>query len=237
MFKSVISAFQKIIPGSNPPVLERRSIVRVECKVPAILLLEEGGEMRAVVVDMGPKGLRLETDKKLPKNKNIRIVRPEGGPVLCRAVWTRPKRFSDKHLTGLEFIDSKENLKASWIKSTLQKLGFEPGRIKEKRQHIRVPSEQRAVLASMAGDELTEGVLLNLGVGGALVEVGVAVPEKNKVILRVDPVGTLPFLEIRAVVRSARLNNRNQKHQHGLRFEDQDNKLVKRYLSILMKSV
>lgn len=237
MLENVFSAFHKILPGSNPPVEERREIVRVECKVPAIVLPEKGGELKAIVIDMGLKGLRLETDTKLPKKKSVRIIRPEGGPIVCRVVWTRPKRFSDKFHAGLEFADSPENMRASWVKGTLQQLGFQPGRIKEKRKHIRVPSEQRAVLATPAGDELGEGELLNLGIGGALIEIGVAVPEGNKTILRVDPVGTLPFLEMPAVIRSVRQNKRNQKFQHGLRFEDQDARLVKRYLSILMKSV
>jgi len=65
----------------------------------------------------------------------------------------------------------------------------------------------------------------------------VEVPVKKKVILKVDPMGSLPMLEMDAVIRSVRLNQREQKFQHGLRFDDQDNKLVKRYLKLLMKSV
>ena len=237
MLKSVFSAFQSLVPGANPPVEERREIVRIPCKVPVIVLPEGGGEMTAVVIDMGLKGLRLETDKKLSKKKSLRVLRPKGGPVVCRVKWIRPKRFSDKFHAGVEFVDTAENMRASWLKDTLRQLGFQPGRIKEKRKHIRVPSESRAVLASTAGDELGEGILLNLGVGGALAAIDVAVPEGNKIILRVDPVGTLPFLEIPAVIRSVQQNQRTQKFQHGLKFEDQDNRLVKRYLSILMKSV
>jgi PilZ domain-containing protein len=237
VLKNVFSAFQSLMPGSNPPVEERREIVRIPCKVPVIVLPESGGEMTAVVIDMGLKGLRLETDKKLSKKKAVRVIRPNGGPIVCQVKWTRPKRFSEKFHTGVEFSDSAENMRASWIKDTLRQLGFQPGRIKEKRKHIRVPSESRAVLASVAGDELGDGVLVNMGVGGALVAIDVAVPEGNKTILRVDPVGALPLLEMPAVIRSVHQNKRTQKHLHGLRFDDQDNRLVKRYLSILMKSV
>lgn len=235
MLNNFFSAFQNLTGG--PPVEERREIVRIPCKVPVILLPEGGGEMTAVVIDMGLKGLRLETDKKLSKKKALRIIRREGGPIVCGVKWTRPKRFSDKFHTGVEFQDTAENLRASWIKPTLQQLGFQPGRIKEKRRHIRVPSDSRAVIASSAGEELGDGILMNLGIGGALVSVNVAVPEKNKVLLRVDPVGALPLLEMPAIVRNVHQDQRTQKHLHGLRFEDQNNKLVKRYLSILMKSV
>jgi hypothetical protein len=233
----MFSAFQSLVPGSNPPVDERREIVRIPCKVPAIILPEGGGELKALVIDMGLKGLRLETHKKLSKKKAIRVVRPDGGPIVCRVKWTRPKRFSDKFHAGVEFQDSAENMRASWIKGTLQQLGFQPGRIKEKRKHIRVPSEARAVLATVAGDELGEGVLLNLGIGGALIAIDVAVPEGHNTILRVDPVGALPFLEMPSIVRSVHKNKRTLKQLHGLRFEDQNNRLVKRYLTILMKSV
>lgn len=218
-------------------MLERREIVRVECKVPAVCLFPDGKQSKAVVVDMGMKGLRLECRKKLPANKTVRIMRPDGGPVNCKIVWCKPKRFSDRYLAGLEFSDTPENLRHSWIKNTLQNLGFVPGRIKEKRMHIRVPAEQRASLVSAAGDELTEGLLINLGIGGALVEMGVLVPKALRVSLRVDPMGALPALELPCEIRSAFQNQRNQKFMHGLRFDDQDNDLVKKYLALLMKSV
>lgn len=236
MLDQVFEAFYRILPGSNPPVDERREIVRVPCKFPAMVLPAKGGEVKAVVVDMGLKGLRLETEEKLSKKKQVRIVRPGGGAVVCKVVWSRAQRFTNKFHAGVLFDDSPENMRASWIKPTLQQLGFQPGRIKEKRQYIRVPSEHRAVLSSTAGDALGEGDLLNLGIGGALVEIDVAIPKGNKIILKVDPVGALPLLEIRAGICSVTKNKRDQKFRHGLEFEDQNNRLVKRYLNIFMKS-
>jgi PilZ domain len=237
MFRNMFGAFKRLLPGAEPPVLERREIVRIPCKVPAVCRLADGTELKAVVVDMGMRGLRLETAVKLPKAGMVHVLRPGGGPIGCRVAWNRPKRFSDQHLAGLEFSDSAKNMRASWIKGTLQKLGFEPGRIKEKRKHIRVPAEQRATLVSTAGDELTEGVLINLGIGGALAQMHVEIPANVKVSLRVDPVGAVPPLEMACTIRSSWKNERNLKYMHGLRFDDQDNALVKKYLKILMKSV
>lgn len=219
--------------------MERREIVRVECKVPVVCIFPAGGEMKGTVVDMGMRGVRLETSKKLKKGNTVRLLRPDGGPVECQIVWSRPKRFTDLHLAGLQFIDSAENLRASWIKGTLKKLGFTPGRIKEKRKHIRVPSdaELRAALVSTAGDEFTEGVLLNLGIGGALVSLNVEVPASTKVSLRVDPISSLKGLELPCVIRSCHQNQRTQKFEHGIRFDDQDDDQVRKYIAELMKSV
>ena len=225
-----------MLPGSETPVEERREIVRVPCKIPAVCRHAGGEQMKVVVVDMGMRGLRLETDKKLAKDSAVAILRPGGGPIACKVVWTRPKRFSEKHLSGLQFSDTSANMKASWIKGTLQQLGFEPGRIKEKRKHIRVPSEQRATLVSTAGDELTEGIILNLGLGGALVQMQVQVPSQVKVSLRVDPVGVVAPLEMPCQIRSSWKDERTLKFMHGLRFDDQNNDLVKKHLKILMKS-
>lgn len=237
MLQAMFGAFRRLLPGGATPVLERREIVRVECKVPVVCIFPAGGEMNGTVIDMGMRGVRLETKQKLKKGNTVRLLRPDGGPVECLIVWTRPKRFSDDFLAGLQFIDSAENLRASWIKGTLKKLGFTPGRIKEKRKHIRVPSELRAALVSTAGDELCEGTLINLGIGGALVALPVEVPSNVKVSVRIDPVAHLKGLELPCAIRSCRKNPRSQKFEHGLRFEDQDNDTVKQYLNVLMKSV
>ena len=236
MFDKVFDGLRKLLP-SEVPVLERREIVRIDCKVPAVYRASDGKDLTAVIVDIGINGLRLESPKKIPRNSEVQVLRPEGGPVSCKVIWSRPKRFSDQHLSGLQFIDSKENMRSSWVKSTLQKLGFKPGKIKEQRKHIRVRSEARATLSSTAGDELTEGTLLNLGIGGALVKMETPIPQSVKVILSVDPVGAVSPLRMPCVIRSSWKDERTLKAMHGLRFDDQNNALVKKYLKILMKSV
>ncbi len=238
MFNNVFGAFKRLLPGGSTPTEERREIVRVQCKVPAICRPLDGGkEMKVVVIDMGLRGIRIETPTKLGKNRSVVMTRPNGGPGICKVVWGRPKRFSQLFLAGLQFADTVENMRQSWIKQTLTQLGFSPGRIKEKRKHIRVPSEQRAVLSSTVGDDLTDGLLINLGIGGALVSLPIEVPKTVRVVLKVDPMGTLSPLEIPCTIRSCRKCKKSLKYLHGLRFEDQDNDLVRRYLALLMKSV
>lgn len=236
MFDAVFVAFRKLFPGGEVPTDERRDIVRVPCRIPAFCVCGDQRQ-QVTVVDMGLKGMRLEAPSAIGKGKQVTLERPkDGGPVTCKVVWCQPKRASDKQLLGLQFTDSADNMRRSWIRGALQKLGFVPGRIKERRKHIRVPAEHRAVLANKAGDILSEGNLKNLGLSGALVLTHIQVPKGMSVRLQVDPLGTLPLLDAVSEVRSCSAAKNDNKFYHGLKFEDVDEELVKKYLRMLMKS-
>lgn len=235
VFNNVFGAFRRLLPGGSTPTDERREIVRVNCKLPASC--EIGSEKISVtVVDMGLRGLRIESPKRLGKGRKVTVSRPNhGGPVECKVVWSSARRFAEVYQAGLQFTDTVDNMRKSWIKGTLQQLGFSPGRIKEKRKHIRLPAEQRAAIQNSSGDILTDGVVINLGIGGALIALDIEVAKTVPVVLVVDPLANLEPLEMPSEIRSCYRPKNSRQYLHGLRFHDQDNDLVKRYLAVLLK--
>lgn len=222
--------------GRKHNYLERRALVRLPCKIQA-QLSDGATEMTVAVSDISLKGIRVESPEKLAKGKQVKVLGKgaNGGPVQCKVLWAKQV---DKHWScGLEYSDSQQNMATSWVKEALLKLGFTKGKASERRKHLRLPAstQVRAALANLSGDVLTDGMLINLGAGGALVAVKVEVPPGTRVRIQIDPIGVVAPLDITGVIRSAKRNVRSQNYYHGIRFDVAEDPLVKKYLQILMK--
>ncbi|MBI3929605.1 MAG: PilZ domain-containing protein [Armatimonadetes bacterium] len=239
MFQSLVNRVRFLFSGApSVPTEERRQLIRLSCKIVA-LCSASGREFKVAVTDIGLNGMRLEAPEQLKKGQALQILCPNqpGGAIACEVVWCRQVGNSKSWSTGVRFSDSDENKASSWIKPALHSLGFGAGKIKERRTHVRVPANcrPRAAVANKAGDVLTEGSLLNLGIGGALVSLGVEVRPGMTIRLQLDPLGALPGLDLLSEVRSCKKDVRNQKWLHGMRFNDRDNPMVRRYMDLFLK--
>ncbi len=224
-------------PGPSVPVDERREIVRVSCEIPVTCSYRQK-DYPVTVADMGLSGLRLEGPRRFPKGKHVTLAHRSGGPILCLVVWSRPKNEEARFLTGVRFKDTIENLKKSWVQTELTRLGFVPGRIVERRKHVRVDADVRAVIANQSGDLLVEGRMRNVGISGALIETKFEVDEGTIIRLQADPLEATKGLDILSEVRSCRPASQDgEDFLHGLRFiEVEDEPHLKRYLYQLLRS-
>lgn len=232
--------------GRRNKYLERRGLIRLPCKILAKCNLDDK-DVAVAVGDISLMGMRVESPSKLTKGTTVSIQQTDsnGGPVRCTVVWCRQGRTSKSYTAGLQFDVKKGDaedmamMKASWVSDALRQLGFVMSKKDERRKHIRVPSHAhvRAALANLSGDVLTDGALVNLGVGGALVSVKVEVPVNTRIRLQIDPVGMVAPLDIAGVIRSSKRHVRSQTYFHGIRFDLDDNTLVKKYIDVLMKGL
>ncbi len=241
MLKPWLERIKKIIAGRpDLPTRERRKLIRLPCRI-AVECSSPKGEFKAWATDIGLNGMRLESQVRLEAGAPMNIIckGQPGGSVRCEVVWCHPRKHDDGYYTGVKFSDTNENMRKSWVKPALKALGFSSKRIKERRREVRIParSQPRVSIANRAGDVLTDGVLLNLSVGGALVKIGVQIPVRLKVVLQVDPIGVVPPLEVLSEVRSCKKDVHSQKWIHGLQFIDSPESLVTKYMEELYKDI
>lgn len=234
MFKELLNL---LTPGSSVPIDERRDTVRLHCSIPAVLKV--GDTTREVrVINASLTGLAIELESKLKKKTDVVICRDQhGGPLVGRVMWCRALRGSNRYQVGLTYADDREMLKASWLKPALKDLGFTVGRINEKRKLTRVPGQQRrCFLKSIKGrDTYSSGRLLNLSMGGALVEAECEIPKGMRLILKTDPIAKVSDLVMEAEVQSCRRNKNTRKFVVGLKFVSGDEKMVKKHMQAMMK--
>lgn len=224
-----------ISPGSGVPTEERRETIRLMCSIGATVKTKKTTR-EARVINASLTGLSVELESKIRKNTPVSVHREQhGGPVCGRVVWCRSVRGANRYQVGITYDDDKSMLRVSWLKPALKELGFTVGRINEKRLLTRVPGHnRRCFLKSMAGETYSSGELLNLSIGGALVDSEVEIPKGHKLKLKTDPIANIPELICVAEVKSCRRNARTRKFVCGLRFLEAEEKLVRRHMSAMM---
>ncbi|MBI3927441.1 MAG: PilZ domain-containing protein [Armatimonadetes bacterium] len=124
----------------------------------------------ASVINMGLGGLLLLSERLLPAGALLEIRQKDAqrGPVQVEVIWSRPRPESNRFECGGKYRGSSEQLERSWIKPALQRLGFEAPDMYERRRFRRVRLQLEARLR--LGEVAHECLVLDLGLGGALVE-------------------------------------------------------------------
>lgn len=185
---------------------ERRKLLRMSCRYSVTV---DGAP--ATMVDVGLGGVGLENAGGLSVGQLVTVSLADSH-VRCRVVWVRRPRFLGTARAGLQFEDTPDNLKNSWVPRLLRDLGVNTGRITRRRLRIRVPAGRlRASLTPWPGDVSLPATAVNLGLGGALVECDQTLPMGQHVVVRLGPLEELEPLYCRGEVISRREKNYNLK--------------------------
>lgn len=183
---------------------ERRRRVRVRCYV-RVQLQDGKQQAGAVVTDIGMEGVRLKTPLPLEPEQQVVLVYPdetqgnELGKVVCRTVWVKQAR--DQSIAGLTYSDTRENMRRSWVKYVLEELGFDEKRTFQRRKLIRAQGE---VPARVFADQAFGGKVLNLGLGGALLQCDEPLAIGQEVELEICLWRILPALKLGCKVVASR---------------------------------
>lgn len=189
----------------------------------------------ARVINVSLTGLCLELENRIKAKQMVHLAREEfGKPLEGRAVWCRSVRGTNKHQVGVVYKEDQQMLRASWLKPALQSIGFRPSLISEKRKLLRVPGRVRCLLKGLTGDTYTDGEMLDLSIGGALVEGEVELPDNLTVEFETDPLGNLKPLKGVAKIVSCHRNVELQKWRCGIQFTESDQTQVRKYMKSLM---
>lgn len=195
---------------------DRRSALRIPCDIDCQIKDKAGKLMEGKIVDIGLRGLRLVVPGQLRKGSQIELcsrTADQGAVVKCRIEWKT--KAADGNQAGASFQDSEDALAHSWLIEEVKAIGSEAQQTSQRRRGVRVICDL-PVRLSHAADK-REGVLLDLGLGGALVECA-GDPLKVKEDVRLD---FGPLAELSKVAIIARVVAVYDRHtpRYGVRFD------------------
>ena len=147
---------------------DRRGTLRIPCDLEA--RLGKADDVVPVrVVDIGLRGLRVLVLGKVRKRAVLELMPPQektGPSVTCRIEWK--KQVEEGFLTGVSFRESEETLAKSWLFEELRAIGAEAIKTEQRRTGIRVICNTDCMIR--VGHNRREATLIDLGLGGALIE-------------------------------------------------------------------
>ena len=192
-----------VLFGPVKPGRERREMIRLKCRFPVRCFYKDQS-FRGIVTDMGIKGLRLESPRKLRKGQMLQIELEElTGPfsvarVNCQVRWCRNQKTSTFIGMGVSYEEPLERMSDSWVRSVLYELGFEEEFIYQRRRAVRVDCCLSGEL-EMDGQRVPVSIV-NLGVGGALIRGMGALELRDPVRLFLGPETPLPSVGLESEV-------------------------------------
>lgn len=233
------------------PTEERRRYLRRTCRY-AVYCLERKKVSEAIVIDLGPLGLRMQTVKKFyPGQKFFLIYRGVPGGKLtrlpkktldkvesklpCKVLWHQ--RGTDNSEVGVKFDVEGDALEKTWVKTVLEKLTAEEGPFEERRKYTRARAHINADLRG-EGESVT-GLLTNISLGGALFQSKKHLSAGQAVSLTVRSHPKLPVLRIEGDLISHSFDVVSNSGMHNIRFKplDQTNvTILTKYVSHLLST-
>lgn len=194
---------------------DRRRSIRVHSQLAVSFKLgETTGE--AQVVNIGLGGLHLYLDLEPERGDTIVLLDPASGKakpvgIKCKVQWVRKMPRSTRLLVGVNYDEKAETLARSRLAQLLSELGFLEKLIYRRRRRRRVKAR-----LEVAVNQEFEGTILNIGVGGVLLECSPELEEGTHVSLTVGPQGKLYALNTAGEIRYR--NQAEEGYHYGIRF-------------------
>lgn len=243
MLNEIVQGLRSLVQGrpEGAGTGEKRELIRLKCRYKVTLSIEKqafGGH----VTDMGLKGMRAEVPERLKVGTPVHVTYSaettgfQVDTVKTVVAWCR-KSKTGKIEVGLRYDETRTNLERSWVKLILRELGFDEKSIFQRRKARRAVAMLPAQVARMG--QRTQGArVLNLGVGGALLQSDERFDKGQDMVLDVGPALGLPVLSVPGEVVTCRYEPQSQSWLEGVRFRSMDQKqldLLTRYIVNLLK--
>jgi hypothetical protein len=220
LLDGIISFFQGK-GGATPD--ERRRLIRIRCQYQVKVDYNQQS-FQAEVVDIGLNGMKLLVKEKFPAKAVLQVHQPEASEGLntdqveCSVRWCRRSRLGGEGFeVGVQYADSKGNMRKSWVKFLLKELGFDERSIFTRRKAIRADSKLVCQLSGDDGRSL-DGMCVNLGIGGSLFEGRTSYAPTSNVRLRIGPFKKLKAVELPGQIITTRRLGEDKDYQSSIRF-------------------
>ncbi len=196
---------------------DRRRSIRVHSQLAVDFSLgDKSGQ--AQVVNIGLGGLHLYLDIEPERGDVITLIDPASGRakpvgIKCVVQWVRKMPRSTRLLVGVNYDEKPETLARSRLAQMLSELGFLENLLYRRRRKRRVKARLQVEVNTKTQEH--EGVVLNIGVGGVLLECKQELASST-LTLTIGPAGRLYALTVAGEVR-----HRQQVEdgwQYGVRF-------------------
>ncbi len=194
---------------------DRRRSIRVHSQLALDFKLgDKTGQ--AQVVNIGLGGLHLYLDIEPERGDTIVLLDPAVGKarpigIKYQVQWVRKMPRSTRLLVGVNYDEKPETLARSRLAQLLSELGFLEKLIYRRRRSRRVKAR-----IEVAVNKQYDGTVLNIGVGGVLLECAEELAEGANISLTVGPQGRLYALNTAGEIRY-RLKTEEGWH-YGIRF-------------------
>lgn len=224
---------------------EKRYSPRIKCFIEAKCLSQDKRERNVIINEVSLTGMRLFCEEKLEAGDilTFKVIKADevfketervGGSVDAKVVWSRKKRSTKEYVSGLQYDDSKENLKDSWVAFLFKKFGISVGLSNQQRKRVRFQTEIPLSVALTATS--FPGIVMDMGIGGMLIATDKDIRKAPLLHFRIGPYKHLEILFCDGKVVHHQFNPEVKKWNFGILFvelPEKQNKLLNEYLTAL----
>lgn len=178
-------------------------MARVHCSFPVTCRLH-GREFAVTVRDIGLEGMRLEIPLRVEPGQVLSLTYDNTlncftyATVRVRVVWSHQKPFTCLSEAGVAYVETGGVIEHSWVRHLLRLFDLDYLSARERREDIRVPvgfPGQVAVRGEAeAPPETIQGLVNDLGIGGALFESPIDLPIGTPLVIDIGPMSDGTFL-------------------------------------------
>jgi hypothetical protein len=229
-------------------IREKRFSPRMSCDVQATCVLPRGQECSAHVSEIGLYGLRIHIPIEVKPGELIRLTALRGIGILSGArypvntislkvLWRKKRASHRDFMAGLQFSDTKKNLRDSWAAFLLQKFGVAVGVTVQKRKKVRIPTHLPLIFRTTKDEEKRSGAVRDIGLGGMLISTDQAISQGMILRFEIGPYKNLSVLHCPGKTLHTHFIHSTGKWNAGIIFNDLDEgqmKLLNNYLTVLL---
>ncbi|MGV8118724.1 MAG: PilZ domain-containing protein [Candidatus Xenobiia bacterium LiM19] len=229
-------------------IREKRFSPRMKCEVQALCTLEDGEDISCIVSEIGLFGLRFNIGRELKQGEVVKVTAIKGigilqgakytaNTVTLNVIWCKRRKNSKDFMVGLQFSETRKNLRESWAAYLLKKFGVAVGVTAQKRKKVRIPTSLPLSYRTQDGQEMKGATVIDIGLGGMLVASESNFPDRQELRFRIGPYKFLaPLFCDGRVVHHSFVHARG-KWIAGVvftRFDEAQTKLLNSYLVSLL---
>ncbi len=224
MFSQLVDGLRSLVLSSKATTLEeRRRMARIQCNFP--VRVRSGSKyLQARVTNLGVEGMRLKGPQSFPRGTPVTVVYQhqssfeELSSVEGTIAWARRDARSGEQLMGIRYEYTQKN----WVDFVLGLLGLNDDSVFQRRRFVRADGLMPGKLSVPGRIPPQKCWVLNLGLGGALVDSPTMVGPGSTVQLDLGPTKGLRQLALLGRVKEAREADSGQSFQLGLEFSNLD---------------
>ncbi len=224
MFAQIVEGLRSLVISDRAATLEeRRKMARIQCNFP--VRVRAGSKfLQARVTNLGVEGMRLKGTQSFPKGTPVTVVYQhqssfeELSSVDGQVAWVRRVPRSNEILMGIRYEYTQRN----WVDFVLGLIGMTDESVFQRRRFVRAEGLMAARLSVPGRIPPQKCWVINLSLGGALVDSPTMLGPGATVKLDLGPVGKLRPVSVLGLVRESRESDSGQSFQLGLEFSNLD---------------
>lgn len=245
MWRSLLRGIKSLF--HTPTGEEARDRSRVLCRYSVQCRLRpDAAPFRSSIVDVSRTGMRLEDTAALRPGDTVYVEFVPGpgeqpldgnAPVQAEVMWARKRSHDGKMMAGVRYSAPLEN---TWLQHVLVEVGLARDDSRDqKRKHIRLATALRAEVRDYdTGQHMCQGKVVNMSVGGLLVQTEQPPVIERPVLVLISPYNNYPILSLKGEVLSCREDVEEGYSLLSIQFlqvSTRNAKTLKRYVANLLR--